>query len=65
MLFAKVKDFRLRKKFLKLEYKIKTEKFVLINLATKLSTLKKKKKICFFFFKALYLSKKKKTFKCY
>lgn len=35
MLFAKVKDFKLRQKYLKNEYKIKTYKYVFINLLFK------------------------------
>jgi len=34
MLFSRIKDFRLRKKFLKFEHKIKIRKFVFINMMT-------------------------------
>jgi len=35
MLFAKLKDFKLRKNLLKFEYKIKAQKFVFTNLVSK------------------------------
>ena len=35
MLFAKLKDFKLRKNLLKFEYKIKAQKFVFTNLVAK------------------------------
>jgi len=41
MLFAKVKDFRLRQKYLKNEYKIKTYKYVFINLLFKYKVISK------------------------
>lgn len=44
MLFAKkIKDIKQRKKLLKLEYKLKSEKFVFLNLVAKLTSLKKEK----------------------
>jgi ribosomal protein S14 len=57
MLFSKIKDTKTRKKLFKLEYKLKSEKFVFINLVSKLNLLKKSKKRKLFpFYKAVYLS---------
>jgi len=50
MLFSKIRDLYFRKKFVKAEYKIKINKFIFINLLSKLKNFKKAKK------------KKKKTF---
>ena len=58
MLFSKVKDTKLRNKFLQTEFKIKVNKYIFINLLTKFKSLKKKKKV--FLFKSLYLSDFKK-----
>lgn len=60
MLFSKIKDLRLRQKFLKSEYKIKVNKYLHINLLVKLLKLTKfKKKIKQpFLYKALYFKKK-------
>ena len=47
MLFSKVKDTKLRNKFLQTEFKIKVNKYIFINLLTKFKSLKKKKKSIF------------------
>jgi ribosomal protein S14 len=57
MLFSKIKDFNQRKKLLKLEYKLKSEKFVFINLISKLNFLKKTRRLKrSSLYKSLYLS---------
>ena len=60
MLFSKVKDIKLRNKFLKTEFKIKVNKYIFINLLTKFKSLKKKKRVLLF--KSLYLSDFKRHF---
>jgi ribosomal protein S14 len=58
MLFAKVKDFNLRKNFLKFEQKKRLQKFVFINFISKFSKLKKRFKKRNKIILALYLKKK-------
>lgn len=53
MLFAKVKDLKLRQKYLKNEYKIKIHKYVYINLMYKYKILSKNYK----FLKTFYSNK--------
>jgi len=62
MLFAKLKDSKLRKNFLRLEYKIKTQKFVFINLLSALyrNSLKLQKSKISFLLSSLYQKSLKK-----
>jgi|SRR5437868_2290398 len=63
MLFSRVRDFRLRKKFLNSEHKIKVTKFVLINVLSKPSFFKKKRKMRQLLKQTFYSKKKLKQLK--
>ena len=64
MLFSQVKDQKIRKAYLKCEYKKRVKKYVFINLISKLQSFKKsiKKKIQPSLYKSLYTNLFKKEF---
>lgn len=64
MLFSKVNDKKIRSRYNLIEHKKKVNKFILINLFSKINFNKKKNKKKFYIFKSIALKKtKEKTYK--